>query len=758
MKKILFVCGAAQFGALALCSSPAWSQTTSIVGLENVIVTAQKREEPAQKTPISMTVVTSQELKNRSVANLADIQLQTPGLVFEQSTSSQFASNINMRGLTSTGSGESPVGIYIDGVYVSAQNSTGTNTAGFASLIDIDRIEVLKGPQGTLYGRNTTGGAISVVSKLPTQQLEGQITVGAGNYDAEKALGILNAPLIADTLALRMAAQWSMNSGYAHDVVNDVELGRARQRSVRATLLYTPTEQLDIILRGDYADGDGGGGIHQPLTINATSAAEIALENGLPLTPAGIGAAFALYAPYASNKPNLHDKYYDAKPFSSFSSAGSSLTVTYEFNNNLSLNSITAYRHDDFDANEDVDGSPFHLLDARLPGGTKQFTQELQLNGNFFNDTLKATTGIYYYDAEQKDNNSANALVLLLPLTYGASPNPNVNLGDRYDTSKAAYGQVTYYITPNLNITGGLRWTTETKKLTTRSYNGFGCQVPPADQIDGNCRGKYDTSFQNWSHTLGVNYDLAASAMVYAKTSHGFKAGGINTGSAIPGSYAAYDPETVTDYEVGLKSEWLEHRLRLNVAAYRSDYSDLQRTVVIANPSGGLLNLVQNAASARIEGVEFEAAAQPVENLLLQFTAVYVNPRYLDYADLTGDLSHQNFQNQPQWTYSISAGYTLPVAFGNVHAQVDWSWRDEADLFPSGQAADQYRIQDAYGLLNGRLVAEVDTYGIEIAAWGKNLLDERYFTTISDLTSSIGSVVADVGLPRTVGVDFTKRF
>jgi iron complex outermembrane recepter protein len=751
-----FLRSAASIGILAAYTTDILAQAEGSA-LETIVVTAQKYAEPAQQTPISMTVVTAQDLIDRSISNFTDVQWQVPGLNFEQTVSTQFGTNVSMRGLTSTGSGESPVGIYADGVYESAVNASANNASlAQASIIDIDRIEVLKGPQGTLYGRNSTGGAINIISKLPTWEDEAQFTLGYGNYDSKVVQAIINHPLTSDTLSFRVAAQWSDNSGYSRDLEDGRNLDNATVGSFRVTLLYTPTQQLSFALRGDYANGIGGNSAHQPIAITPTSAAEIALENGLPLTPAGIAAAFALYAPYTSGtQPNLHDRYYNTNPYASFTSGGESLTASYDFAGNLSLKSISAYRRSISDGNQDVDATPFNILSSFQGSVMDQFTQEIQLNGNFLEDRLKLVSGAYYYHLRQDENNSDNALVDLLA---GTGANPNYTITDRHDTSGAAYGQTTYAIAPDLSIAGGLRWTSEDKTLNAQNYNAGGCQVPVADRIDGTCLGEYKESSDNVSYTAIVNYDVSSTVMVYAKNSTGFKSGGINDGSITPGSYGSFAPERVNDYEAGVKSEWFDRHLRLNISGYLGNYTDLQRTVVQATPSGGVNILVQNAAKARIEGMEFEAIAQPVGNLLLELTSAYVDPKYLVFRDATGDLSGQKFEDQPKWTYSLTTAYTQPMNFGLLRGELDWTWRAMADLYPSGAAAAIFHSQPAYGLLNARLSTDLTDQKLELALWAKNLTDKHYWTVITDLTSNLGMIVGDVGPPLTVGLQLTKRF
>lgn len=762
MKQTHLFFSAASVGVAMACATSVLAQPVSAPaptaesGLETVIVTAQRRVEQAQKTPISMTVVTTQEIKNRSIANLSDLQQLTPGLNFEQSTSTQFGTNVSMRGLSSTGSGESPVGVYVDGVYESAQTSTGTSTTALTSMVDVARVEVLKGPQGTLYGRNTAGGAINIISNLPTQDPGGELTLGGGNYDSAKVQAIVNVPLVRDVLAFRLAGQYLENSGYAQDLVHGVGLGGIQQWNVRGTLLYTPTPRLQFILRADYSSGSGGGSLVEPLTINTLGASEIALESGLPLTPTGLNSAIGIFNHFSTGaRPTLNNQSYGIRTSAAFTSGGASLTASYDLANNLTLKSITAFRDDSSNSAVDLSGTPFHLLDVMVPESDIQVTQELQLNGKLLGDKLNFVTGMYYYYLDQKDNSIADADPLFFTQEFGGNPNPSVTLGDRHDFSFAAYGQATYAVTSRLNITGGLRWTTENKDLVASSFTPFGCSVPTMNLIGGACLGKFETSANNLSYSVNVDFDISKSVMVYAKTSSGFKSGGINAGSSTVGSYAAFKPELVTDYEAGIKSEWFDRRLRMDVSIYQSWYSNLQRSIVTSTDQ----ILTQNAASARIQGVEAEADAEPIHNLLLQATLAYVDPKYLKYVDGLGDnLSGQRFEDQPTWTYSLTGAYTLPTSFGHWRAEIDWSWRSSADLFPSSTLPAQFHVQPAYGLINARLSAHLDAVNLDISLWAKNLANQLYFAEISDLTGDVGSDVGYVGAPRTFGVELTKRF
>jgi iron complex outermembrane receptor protein len=525
---------------------------------------------------------------------------------------------------------------------------------------------------------------------------------------------------------------------------------------VRGTLLLNPMEDFTVTIRADHVDAHGEGPVTKPIAINPASGAvtQIQRQAGLPATPDGRAQAVASYNAYATGVSHgFDDKNLNYPQSTDFQTTTLSMTMAADLTDNVSVKWITAYKHDKTQGSVDTDGTPFAILASTASGDIRQYTQELQLAGNLLSDRLQYTIGGYYFDVRKGNDVFSPALPLVSPT------GPLQRLLQHHDTSSSAFGQASFAITDALKVTGGLRYTTEDKLLETRAHNDIACLIPPADQMGGACYGRYTATASDVSYTAGLDYKLTPDVMVYAKTSRGFKAGGINFGNQVPGSYTAYDPESVTDYEIGLKSEFWDRRVTFNVAAYRSDYTDIQRVIIVPNGSGGINSIVQNAAKARINGVEIETTILPIDGLRLNGSLAYTDPEYLDYVDAVGDHSAQKFIATPEWTYSLSAAYLLNTDFGTVGPQIDYSWRSRADLAPSAEtSAPINHVQPGYGLLNARLQADFVDRNIMIALFAKNLTNKEYLASLSDLTAAVGYVTGYLGAPRTYGVEASMKF
>lgn len=742
--------------------------------LEDIVVTARRRNEAAQKTPLSITAFSSGDLALHSIETLGQIQQQTPGLTFAQSVYDVFGSFVGIRGQRTTDvetSQDPAVAIYVDGVY---QGGTVGNQLG--ELLDVERIEVLKGSQGTLYGRNTTGGAISITSKLPTDRFEGEGEASVGNYGLRQGHLILNLPL-ADGAALRIAGSAEHHDGYSHDRTYDKDLQDVTQGDLHATLRLDPTERLEVIVRGDFSQGLSNNYTQAPIAMAPFSGAafEVAAEEiGIAnlfdakgnLTPRGFAAVAAAPSAYLASRPGLRIQDSSSQlvgrgEYSLLRAYGASLTTTYRLNDQLSLKYIGSYRHQYADQAADGDGSPFNIFSFEDQTKIDQDTHELQLNGDILDNRLKFTVGgFYYHMLAPEDNSNASVLPVLVDVFEGLRARTE-------DTSGSVYGQGTFAITRTLNVTGGLRYTNETRRVTPQSFSvtpAMFCLIPTADQIGGACIAHYKSSYSNVSYTAGLDWTPVTGLMVYGKTSRGFKGGSPNQrGTNDPGTYDPFRPEQVQDYEVGLKSELLDRRLRANIDYYRTDYTDIQRAVSVRVPSGQLVTEVQNAASGRIDGVEFEARAVPVSGLTLGASTAYTDARYLRYIDPAGgDLSFLHFYGQPKWTYSLSGSYSLPTGFGSMQVSLDYYWQGDTDYAVSSTlhnaGMSNAAVQPAYGLLNGRISAHVEPLGVDLAFWMRNIANKNYFGGINDLSSSLGLVLGIPAPPRTFAVEVTKKF
>ncbi len=749
-------------------------------GLEEVVVTARRRSERLQKVPVSVTALSSRDIKAQAIETLTDIQRQTPSLTISTNVSDPSSATISIRGQVQNDvipSVEPSVGIYVDDVYYG--QTIGTT---LAHAFDLSGIEVLKGPQGTLYGFNTTGGAIKIDTSLPTDGYHASLQVGLGDYNRHNGAVMANFPLVPGVLDLRVVGQYDSHSGYGVNTVTNTGLENEDSGSFRGALKFTPTPDLTVIWRGEYSKSGENGGVYKPLYISPNSAAALdaALEkDGFAALAGGLPAAYLLGEKLYDQQVggDLFTVAYNTPTSNNALIFGSSLNVAYDFDG-LTLKSITAYRQTQVNDQLDLDGSSFGFLETAQQDGQKQVTQEFQVLGDGLDSKLKYQAGVFYLYRTALYTSNSNDLLGLAAL--GAVQNPAYATSTYDKSTPSVYGQAEYAITPRINLTAGLRYTEESDTLGNSSYNGgtsltgkATCNVPPQYNVNGSCHVTESNSDRNLSYTFGIDYTPVNDVFLYAKTSRGFKSGGINLRvSAAPASLTTFLPETVEDYEGGVKSTLLNNHLRLNAAVYHSNYSNYQASV-IESDNGALYTVVQNARSAEINGVELEGTAVPIDNLSFHATAAWTDPHYDNFYVNNGvetvNEEFRNFLQTPRWTASLTGSYAIPTAYGLGRISIDYSYRGDADLEPSdtpGVAGPgtpgtptSLRIQRDFSLVNAEAQFHVDAYNVDILIYGKNILNRHYLEgELGVVSAGLGTAVGIPGAPSTFGIDLTKNF
>jgi iron complex outermembrane receptor protein len=762
----------------------------SDAGLQDIVVTARKRAESLQKVPVAVTAVTAVQLAQNRVVSINDLGQLTPSLTFQQSSYSTFGTLIGIRGQKTgdTVLSQTPsIGIYIDDVYAPSTISTGVD-----NFYDVHSVEVLKGPQGTLYGRNTTGGAVKIENNAPDYAgFYGSAKLGFGNYGSDEQAAMVNVPLVDDKVAFRGVFEHNQHDGYARDLNNDRDVADSNTFSARGTLRLDPTDRFNITLRGNYEHGRSGGVIANLAAIQPVFGANgaptfspallnVGLETGsisfadlLPFLTGGTPTA-AQFAnviagqqqAYADLQKYLKPGYrvaYSDRQFNRIGDAGGSVNSTYKLTDDLSIKSVTSYQHAFQHADADVDATPYIVLEGPADyTDLNQFTQELQLSGSAFDRKLQYTAGAYYYKMKGDDNSPGE-----LELPFLNPDNPVNTLDHLTDRSISGYGQATYEILPEVHITGGLRYTSERTSLTSKSVVGPDdtCNVPPPGGVNGApCSDTFSHSFSNISYTGGVDWQATSDIMVYFRTGRGFKAGGQNQRGTVQGGFDAFSPEVVTDYEIGAKMDLLDHRLRIDGAVYRSNYKDIQRSVLAVTSNNQTITEILNAAKARIWGAELETTFRPVHWLTIQLNGAYTDPKYLSYTSDGIDLSHDAFQDQPKWQGNLAVTYSDKLALGSLDtvltATVNQTYQSKVSLGPDNTSIydGNYSVQGSYGLLNMRVGLEFPRYGLTIEGWVKNLTNHHYYTGATNLTGALGVGNAYLSDPRTFGFDIIKRF
>jgi iron complex outermembrane receptor protein len=749
-------------------------------GLQEIVVTARKREEKEQSIPLAISAFGSVDIERQQIERLSDLQNSVPGLFWQPTSADRFGSLMSLRGVTTQNilqSLDPSVAVYVDGLY---QGASGAN---MRDQDDIQRIEVLKGPQGTLFGRNSTGGAISIVHNLPTDTLEGWVRAGVGNYGERSGAALINLPLVSNLADLRVLGSYDDNEGYGHDfgpVNTGQPFGNVRSGNLNTTLRITPTDKLEILLRGFYNDGSSGGNAQRMTYVVPGSLANGEVYQDLnPGLPPGAGyaclaaagsrpAGCAAAAAQAVALANSYGFYNSASAFKVTDRAkkdGGSATINYAINDDLSLKSITGYIYSFRYINGDLAGSVFPVGYYVQDTFQDQFSQELTLNGIAFAQRLNYTLGGYYYDSKGQDNQEG-----LFALNLAGVGGPyKVRTTQK---SFAPYAQATYEIVPKLHVTAGIRYTKDKKTDATVGYALSGGVTTCASGTNAQCIAPFESeTFPMTSYLLEFDYQVLQDLMVYVKTSRGSRSGGVQeTAPGRPG----FAPENLTDYELGEKAEFFDHRLRVNFDIYHSIYQDLQQTVYAVDPNGVVYSAIINAASAHVEGAELQATVQPVRSLTLSAMGAYTHPYYLSFSTADqGDISNTPFANVSRYSYTLGGDYTKALgAAGTLNLHLDYHWQSEitsgtvptiATISEGGRIVDGITGQTAYGIINGRLSFNLNSDDVEVALWGRNLGGKHYYSYVGDFTGSpeipsIGYVAATVGDPRTFGLTVTKRF
>lgn len=808
--------------AMAQSESPASTDQDQASGLQDIIVTARRTGESIQRTPVSITAFTTDDLRTQVIQGVGDLQRSTPSLQTQTNVSSGAGIQISMRGQVQTdtsANSANSVGVYIDDVFMGGSSLVG----GLFNVEDLERIEVLKGPQGTLYGRNVTGGVVKFVTTKPENEFNAAITGGFGNYDRRYLSGMINIPILQDGIALRVNGAFEERDGFSRDIRSDRDLENLHRWNVRAALKLDPTENLSVLIQGWYARGrDNGPDVRtnylQPgLTttalnvmaaegINGLSPAALAplifgaaggfTEDQINAAAAAAMAALPAAQQFVRDAANAPRKRVEGSPlfpqYSRAKSAGGAGTIAWDFGD-VTLRSITAYDYSLSGRGFNVGGGPYVPLFTNMRGSISQFSQEFQAIGSAVDGRLTYALGLYYLNSNltdtRADSNQDGAFPLFLGQHGLGVTNGSFQTNRFHVVSKAAYGQASFAITPTINVTGGLRYTNEKTDASTFAFvrptpaspfdTCFGpAPATPTTPLD-ECGQSQSVKADNLSYTIGADWTVTPGVMLYAKSSRGFKAGSVNAFPPSYGPYNSYRPETNTDYEVGLKSEFLDRKVRFNAAYYHTIYKDIQRTITIEVGPNQVATSTQNAASAKIDGVELELQVVPTRGLTLAATGSYTDARFDSYflaapssagfPNNVQDVSSQPFQTVAKYVYSLSGTYSFDIGDNTVTAQAAWAHRSSANLYPSDNfpstngGSDFSPIsettQKAYGVLNGSLSVDVPAYHATLTVWGKNILNKRYAQTISGVVNAgLGLAFANYGPPATFGVDLTFRY
>lgn len=736
--------------------------------LEELVVTARRREEGLQNAPIAISAYTGETLEYRGVTKLDEITRFVPNLTIENNPSFGGASNsaaIYIRGIGQKEflpTSEPGVGLYVDGVYIAR------SVGAILDLIDIERLEVLRGPQGTLFGRNTIGGAINIttVTPEPGDEFGGEIGAAYGTDDRINLRGALNIPM-GDTLAARVSVASFQQDGYV-DRSDGIDLGDDDTITGRLAVAWRPSDRLSLDFRLDATRDKENGPAMELLGIDFTDLSQLnGLVAAVPppmafvhnITTAAVGPGQPCAATDAAgngitsnpNSPNCYDNRYVGKDGKNDGTAparsesdvlGLSADISYEINDNLTLRSITAWRDLDSEFARDGDHSPHRISQFQDTLEQTQFTQELQLLGTY--ERMNWIAGIYYF-AEDGDNENT--------LDFTIS---NFRSGGEFDNkSMAAFAQLTYDFTDQLHLTVGGRYTDESKKfhpdqvIYQNYYAGISQVLPPghplaaldAPFLQAGTRILPDLEkeleINEFTPMVNLSYDFADNIMAYATYSEGFKSGGftqrvfppvIPPFTAPPGTpdidlIPTYDPEFVDVYELGFKSTLLDGRMRFNGAIFHTDYDDLQVQVF-----DSVAPVTENIGSASIDGVELEMQTAPGDGWLVEASLSWLDAGYDEIGtDLTLIGSDNEFERVPEWASSVGVSKEFMLnEMGSLVVRVDWSYRD--DTYNDAYNTEILKT-DAYHLWDASVRWTNTREDLSVILSGRNLGDEEFLVT-----------------------------
>lgn len=697
----------------------------------DIVVTARRVTERLQDVPIAVTALSGDTLATRRIDNAEALRFVAPAL---QVTPSVFGKAIpgytirSQRALESLITQDPAVGIYF--AEQVQQRPHGTNSA----LFDLASVEVLKGPQGTLFGRNTTGGAVLINPARPSFDVEGMLQVEGGAYDLRRVTGVFNAPL-GDTLAVRLAGRIVRRDGYVTNLTNGRDTDNERTESGRISLLWEPNDVFSSYTVGNYFhQNDAGAGF--------------ALAY---LRPGSAGAANSGIAESFARQQQRSDFWSvenNRQPSARVTSWGISNTSTLDLEA-VTIKNIFGYREVKSFVEFDYDGTPVSLFESQNDFYADQWTQELQISGDVI-DGLSYIGGIYYFREQGSDFQSS--------ILFG----PRTNNGDGTNESYSAYTQLGYELATDLNLTAGFRYTVDNRAFTARSTLGNACRVQDDNGVAlpfAACEKDFQTSFESPSWLVSLDYKLDADTMVYLSHRRGYRSGGWNLRGNRLEDQVPFRPETVSDIELGLKTQLFDRKLTINAAAYNQWYADIQRTLSFGSP---LRTLVINAGGATIRGAELEIAASPVPWFDLNASAAYSDAYYTDFSHPeVGDLSGNIFALAPEFTYTVSARARLPIPEELGEIELGVNFYHQSDIY----VADLNRGPffdlpiEAYGVLDVTADwRDVGGYPVDLGLFVKNLANKGYYTSGASLYPTIGTAANTFGDPRHWGLSLTYRF
>ncbi|MCG8672812.1 MAG: TonB-dependent receptor [Pseudomonadales bacterium] len=681
--------------------------------IPEIVVTATKEGEiNLQEVPQAITVFDQERLENTGADNIEDLKWQTPGLNISRNGQ---AARLYMRGIGTNldfvGSDPS-VTVHVDGVYQSRP------TSALEDFLDIERVEILRGPQGTLYGRNSTGGTINLITKLPENRVQARASIELGRERFSRVSAAVGGPLVDGTLMGRIALMKTQHDPYVENTSGSGIDGLLDDNSLsmRGALRWLMGDDSEVIVRADHSDIDRATGAYKATGIQTT----------------GAQAPFASTIDQPSNPFQINISY--ETPFLEHTNTGTSAEIVVPLNESWTLVSLTGYRDTDFKFIEDTDGSALDVLVTEFDDQQDQISEEIRLS--YKSERLNFVSGLYYLNDEHESQVAINVNIASVARQFDA-----IN----ETTAYAVFGDGSFSLTDQLSLGFGMRYSKEEKSFKNSVNLVSAAAVVPLFDIDET------NDWDSWSPKISLDYSVSEELLYYATISRGFKSGGYN----LTASDAKYDPEYVVSYELGVKREWNDLGLRTNVAVFYYDYEDLQ---VQAFTSPGVLS-ISNAAEASVEGFEIENQWMPTNDWLFEFNFAFLDAVYDKYTAETTSRSENVRGNalnaSPRRKLNLAAQYFQETRKGTLSYRLEYAWQTR-QYFTAFN--DEISSQATYGLLNARIMFNSIEDDWQLQLYWENLGDKAYSTSTREFPETTVGVTKDINPPRTFGAKLVYFF
>lgn len=740
--------------ASAQDSAPAETQESGAL-LEEIMVTARRRTEQLQDVPIAITSLSAETLDRRQILASVDLDRVTPSMQFTsygQLSGNNSAAVVFIRGvgqIDPTPAVDPGVGIYVDDVYM------GRSVGGAMDFFDIENIQVLRGPQGTLFGRNTIGGAILINTVIPGDEAEGTVRAKVGDDSLWEVFGAGTIPL-SESAAVRLSVGARQRDGYVTRVYDGQDLGNEDVLSLRGTLRWDLAENLQLIVKADYARQDENGSpfVFKGINTSAPVPAIVSVAAGCP----GAKIPFApitpgdprFGAPFVPNidDPRCANNFWDLGPYTNGGTApvestndttGLSANFDWTLNDSFELHSVTAYRNLEWTGIRDADNTPFVIITTDYTSESTQFSQEFRMN--YSAERLNGVAGIYYFEEDSDDR-------VTVPLAFPPSPpvigsllaggpgTRDLQFVNLTTDSIAAFTEWSFDLTEAFSITGGLRYTEDEKSMKGTIFNVFPATNPDPDPLptlaipEGGPLFIYPRRFkETFDRTTGsasLRYRFNEDWMAYASYATSFKSGGFNQRyNAPPPGFVpvSFDQETVETLEFGFKAD-VTDTLRVNGALFFSDYDDMQLIY-----RQGVVPLLFNAGKASIDGVELEFTFEPIDSLLLEGGVSYLDDAIKEITQVPGASATIGPNNSlpftPEWQGNLALSYRIGLASGwSITPRIDAAYTDE-QFFDAGNTVITAQLESVT-VTNAALVFDDASGKWSLGAYVQNLTDELY--------------------------------